>query len=346
MPHFSPASSSRPFSRARSWPKTTAGRGDTAGICLAAFTFPVLPGEHPHDVAPAADDRHIWYTAQQAGALGLLDPVSGAIETIPLGEGSSPHGVVVAPDGAAWVTDTGLNAIVRVDADTRELSVWPLAGPNVNLNTATIDPDGVVLVHRSEWHRGSPRSVQHAIRERSLAGRRPARARPVRDRRHAGRRRLLRLAGRELSGEDRAGGRRELHSEGDRAADGRAGDAPRLVGFPGCALDQRVERRSGSAATIPRPVSGRSGAFQARRPGLRGLRRRAGRRLVERFRGQRTRALRPGDGDLRRRAAARYERAGPPIARSSRRGLGRRVRRRRAGRRRSIVARSPRGFEP
>ncbi|MDF3018325.1 MAG: hypothetical protein K0R44_3550 [Thermomicrobiales bacterium] len=25
--------------------------------CLAAFTFPVLPGEHPHDVAPAADDR-------------------------------------------------------------------------------------------------------------------------------------------------------------------------------------------------------------------------------------------------------------------------------------------------
>src|SRR3954463_13527488 len=112
--------------------------------CLAAFTFPVLPGEHPHDVAPAADDRHIWYTAQQAGALGLLDPVSGAIETIPLGEGSSPHGVVVAPDGAAWVTDTGLNAIVRVDAETREILAWPLAGANANLNTATIDPHGVV----------------------------------------------------------------------------------------------------------------------------------------------------------------------------------------------------------
>ena len=70
--------------------------------CLAAFTFPVLPGEHPHDVAPAADDRHIWYTAQHAGALGLLDPLTGTVETIPLGEGSSPHGVVVAPDGAAW----------------------------------------------------------------------------------------------------------------------------------------------------------------------------------------------------------------------------------------------------
>src|SRR3712207_9493909 len=80
--------------------------------CLTLETFPVLPGEHPHDVAPAADGQGVWYTAQHAGALGLLDPVSGRIETIPLGEGSSPHGVVVGPDGAAWVTDTGLNAIV------------------------------------------------------------------------------------------------------------------------------------------------------------------------------------------------------------------------------------------
>jgi virginiamycin B lyase len=112
--------------------------------CLAVETFPVLPGEQPHDVAPAADGQRIWYTAQRAGALGLLDPLTGTIETIPLGEGSSPHGVVVGPDGAAWVTDTGLNAIVRVDADTRELAIWPLAGPSANLNTAAVDADGVV----------------------------------------------------------------------------------------------------------------------------------------------------------------------------------------------------------
>jgi virginiamycin B lyase len=115
-----------------------------AESCLAAFAFPVRTGDHPHDVAPAADGQHIWYTAQQAGALGLLDPVSGTVEAVPLGDGSSPHGVIVAPDGAAWVTDTGLNAIVRVDAATRALSVWPLAGANANLNTAAIDEDGVV----------------------------------------------------------------------------------------------------------------------------------------------------------------------------------------------------------
>lgn len=112
--------------------------------CLVVETFPVLPGEHPHDVAPAADGERVWYTAQRAGALGLLDPATGAIETIPLGEGSSPHGVVVGQDGAAWATDTGLNAIVRVDAETRELAVWPLSGPNANLNTAAVDEEGVV----------------------------------------------------------------------------------------------------------------------------------------------------------------------------------------------------------
>ena len=116
--------------------------------CLVVETFPVLPGERPHDVAPAADGQRVWYTAQRAGALGLLDPATGAIETIPLGAGSAPHGVIVGPDGAAWVTDGGLNAIVRVDAETRVVDVWPLAGANANLNTAVFDHDGVL------WYTG------------------------------------------------------------------------------------------------------------------------------------------------------------------------------------------------
>jgi virginiamycin B lyase len=111
--------------------------------CLTVETFPVPAGEHPHDVAPAVDGR-IWYTAQRAGAMGLLDPNTGEIETIPLGAGSAPHGVIVGPDGGAWVTDGGLNAIVKVDAETHELSVFPVPGQNANLNTAAIDPDGVV----------------------------------------------------------------------------------------------------------------------------------------------------------------------------------------------------------
>ena len=112
--------------------------------CLRLETFEVPAGHAPHDVAPAADGSHVWYTAQGAGALGLLDPVTGDVQTIPLGDASAPHGVIVGPDGAAWVTDSGLNAIVRVDQESFAVDRWPLAGAYANLNTAVFDPDGVL----------------------------------------------------------------------------------------------------------------------------------------------------------------------------------------------------------
>ena len=118
--------------------------GTPPEACLTLETFPVLAGEHPHDVAPAAFDQRIWYTAQAAGALGIFDPETGEIETIPLGEGSAPHGVIVGQDGAAWVTDSGLNAIVRVENDTHALTQYPVPRANANLNTAVLDPQGVV----------------------------------------------------------------------------------------------------------------------------------------------------------------------------------------------------------
>src|SRR5690349_17865918 len=79
--------------------------------------FPVARGAHPHDVAatPQAGGP-VYYTEQASGKLGILDPVSGRAIDVALGERSAPHGVIVGPDRAAWVTDGGQNAIVRVDA--------------------------------------------------------------------------------------------------------------------------------------------------------------------------------------------------------------------------------------
>jgi virginiamycin B lyase len=106
-------------------------------------TYDVLAGSRPHDVAPAADSG-VWYTAQNAGALGYLDPESGETRHIPLGAGSRPHGVIVGPDGDPWITDGGLNAIVRVDAETDEVEVFGLPSdrPDANLNTAAFAGDG------------------------------------------------------------------------------------------------------------------------------------------------------------------------------------------------------------
>jgi virginiamycin B lyase len=73
--------------------------------------------------------------------------------------------VIVGPDGAAWVTDGGLNAIVRVDPATEAVETFPLPGGNAfgpslssgrhasdasdgsgyaNLNTATFDGKGIL----------------------------------------------------------------------------------------------------------------------------------------------------------------------------------------------------------
>jgi virginiamycin B lyase len=107
--------------------------------------YPVPPGTHPHDVAPAPDGGTVWYTAQHVGALGRLDPATGETHHILLGSGSAPHGVIIGPDGAPWITDSGLNAIVRVDPQTEAVQVFPLPADSgyANLNTAVFDQDGI-----------------------------------------------------------------------------------------------------------------------------------------------------------------------------------------------------------
>jgi virginiamycin B lyase len=107
--------------------------------------FDLPEGARPHDVAPGPDGK-VWYTAQRQGALGILDPATGAVEQVPLGEGSAPHGVIAGPDGAAWITDGGQNAIVSFDPGSREVTVHPLPADTgyTNLNTAAFDGGGTL----------------------------------------------------------------------------------------------------------------------------------------------------------------------------------------------------------
>src|SRR6185369_15907487 len=96
-----------------------------------------------HDLAPAPDGG-VWFTAQASGHLGWFDPKAGRAELIALGSGSGPHGVIQGPDKAAWITDGGQNAIVRVGWPDRKVQVFPLprGSAYANLNTAAFDGDG------------------------------------------------------------------------------------------------------------------------------------------------------------------------------------------------------------
>jgi virginiamycin B lyase len=109
--------------------------------------YPLPKGSGAHDVAAdPAPGGLVYYTAQRSGKLGILDPRTGKVDEVALGPRSAPHGVVVGPDGAPWVTDGGQNAIVRVDPRTREVRKWTLPEDTgyTNLNTLTFDKQGRV----------------------------------------------------------------------------------------------------------------------------------------------------------------------------------------------------------
>ena len=108
--------------------------------------YPLPPRITAHDVwADPAPGGPVWFSGQTSGNAGRLDPKTGKVELIPLGSGSSPHGVILDRDGSAWFTDGGQNSIVRVDAKTFAVKKWPLPQETgyTNLNTAIFDNAGI-----------------------------------------------------------------------------------------------------------------------------------------------------------------------------------------------------------
>ena len=100
------------------WPSWAFAQGSASAEPMQSWPLKTPRRTGIHDLAPASDGG-VWFTAQRSGHLGWFDPKTGATELISLGSGSSPHGVIQGPDGAAWITDSGLGAIVRVS--------WPRA---------------------------------------------------------------------------------------------------------------------------------------------------------------------------------------------------------------------------
>jgi virginiamycin B lyase len=123
------------------------------GLALAAASFAAEAYEtkvfkvphYIHDAVPAPGGL-VWWTAQNDGFLGILDPRTGQNKLVKLGPDSAPHGVIQGRDGKAWITDGGQNAIVSYDPRTEQVKVYPLPADTgyTNLNTPTQDRDGNV----------------------------------------------------------------------------------------------------------------------------------------------------------------------------------------------------------
>lgn len=87
-------------------------------------TFKVTDGAHPHDVAPGRDGV-VWYTAQHQGALGRLDPKTGAWRARKLpGDDPRAYAVYVDDQDKVWLSDFSANAMVRFDPVTQKFDVF------------------------------------------------------------------------------------------------------------------------------------------------------------------------------------------------------------------------------
>jgi virginiamycin B lyase len=100
-----------------------------------------------HDVA-CDPSGMVWATGQRNGALVLLDPRDGSFSEVSLGSGAAPHGVIVGPDGAAWITEGGQNAIARYapkeKAGPAGVQLFKVPKDGANLNTAVFDKAGTL----------------------------------------------------------------------------------------------------------------------------------------------------------------------------------------------------------
>ena len=193
----------------------------------APVYFEVADGSHPHDVAAAPDAwRRRCITPRSApanSASSIRRPARS--RKIPLGPGSAPHGVIVGPDGAPWITDSGQNAIVRVDPKTREVR----GGRCRRIPLCESQHRDVRPAKGRIWFTGQNGYLRTArSRDRRHEGvESPARSRAVRHHDHAEWRGLLRVARRQSHRAHRCRNRRsDRHRTADAGRRARGASGP------------------------------------------------------------------------------------------------------------------------
>ncbi len=71
------------------------------------------PEAKPHSTVPD-DEGYIWYTGNNNGTIGKLDPEAGGIAEYPT-EADDPHTTVVHPNGKLYFTSQRATMLGRLD---------------------------------------------------------------------------------------------------------------------------------------------------------------------------------------------------------------------------------------
>ena len=113
-------------------------------VSIHEWDLPIVKSR-PHDPAVGADGA-LWYTAQEANAIGRLDPATGAIKQYPLKTPhSGPHGLVSDAAGNIWFTANYAGYIGKLDPKSRSVTDFKINDPRgQDPHTPVIAPDGRV----------------------------------------------------------------------------------------------------------------------------------------------------------------------------------------------------------
>ncbi len=111
-------------------------------VSIREWSLPV-PQSRPHDPAVGADGA-LWYTAQQANAIGRLDPASGIIKQFALTTpNSGPHGLASDPAGNIWFTANYAGYIGKLDPKSGAVTEYKIADPRgKDPHTPVVAADG------------------------------------------------------------------------------------------------------------------------------------------------------------------------------------------------------------
>lgn len=106
----------------------------------------VPTGFAPHEGAVSADGRTLYvsnYGGREPGnSLSVIDVPSGTVKrVVDLGENRRPHGILVGPDGAVWLTAEGSGSVLRLDPVSLEITKVFKTGEDVT-HMIVLTPDG------------------------------------------------------------------------------------------------------------------------------------------------------------------------------------------------------------
>ena len=117
-----------------------------AGVNVSIHEWELpTPKSRPHDPAVGADGA-LWYTAQEANAIGRLDPATGTIKQFQLTTPhSGPHGLVSDSTGNIWFTANYAGYIGKLDPKSGSVTEFKINDPRGgDPHTPVVAPDGRV----------------------------------------------------------------------------------------------------------------------------------------------------------------------------------------------------------